>query len=356
MNEHYEDNLPTLSLCIPTYNRAPLLKQSLTAVLAQVDPQEAAQVEVLVLDNASGDSTPEVVEEARRLSPDVPFCYVRHPENIGMDKNFLEAIRLAQGRFVLLVSDDDILLPGAVSALLSLIQEHPDFDGFSLNVRSFLQSPKEPTVPWIALPHDTIIRDQSEALRAMNATVGFLSILAFNKSRIADKLAAGGYEDKVGTCFLESYVFLDALHGGRGLVITAQPLVASRAENCAPWNYFRVFVTELHNMMVYAKNLGYSRQVTQKIEADNLVGVRHFVSRVKIYGSGDEHWRSRRDAIRRLFQVYRFHPYLWLVIVPLMFFPRPLRPLVFRVRRLLGRPDVAVGKRVTEVEAIAVSD
>ncbi len=340
---------PTLSLCIPTYNRAPLLKQALHAVLAQIGAAEAAQVEVLILDNASTDDTSAIVEDAEQQSPHVPLRYVRHPENIGMDSNFSEAIRLARGKFVFLLSDDDILLPGAVAKLLALILEHPDLDGFSLNVRGFFHSPDETSATWISLPEDRVIMDRSEILRLMNATIGFMSILAFNKSRIADRLMAGHYQDKVGTSFLESYVFLDVICSGHGIVVTAQPMVATRAENSTPWNYFRVFVTEMHSLLAYAERLGCSHQVIQQIEAENLIQVRHFVSRVKIYGRGHEYWRSRRDAIGRLFRVYHFHPYLWLVVVPLMFFPRSLRPMVFLLRRLLGRPEVPAGQRVTDL-------
>jgi hypothetical protein len=38
--------------------------------------------------------------------------------------------------------------------------------------------------------------------------------------------------------------------------------------------------------------------------------------------------------------MYGFRPYLWLVVVPLMFFPRSLGPVVLGLRRLLGRPDI----------------
>lgn len=333
---------PSLSLCITTYNRAPLLKLALYAVLSQIGPVESVQIEVLILDNASVDNTPEIVEEAKQQSAYVPIRYIRHPENVGMDSNFLEAIRSASGEFVFLLSDDDILLPGAVAKLLTLIRNHPDFGGFSLNVRGFFHSPDEVTAPAIVLSEDQVIMDPMEALRVMNLTIGFLSILAFRKSLIMDRLLAGHYQDKVGTCFLESYVFLDALLCGQGIVITARPMVAMRAENCNPWNYFRVFVTEQHDLLAYAERLGYARQVVQRLEMDSLINVRHFVSRVKIYGRGNEYWRSRRDAIVRLFRVYRFHPYVWLIIVPLMFFPRSLRPLVFLIRRLLGRPESPV--------------
>ena len=45
-----------LSICIPTYNRLPFLKELLPAILGQVDSGRA-EVEVVVSDNASTDDT-----------------------------------------------------------------------------------------------------------------------------------------------------------------------------------------------------------------------------------------------------------------------------------------------------------
>jgi len=338
-NQALQNPPPELSLCIPTYNRSALLTQSLQAVLSQIGPEEAAQVEVVVLDNASPDGTPGVVEEAGRQAPHVGLRSLRHPENLGMDRNFLEAIRQARGKFVCLLSDDDLLLPGAVAKLLALIRQWPEFDGFCLNARSFFDSPDENRAPLMDIAEDRTIQDRDEMLRLMKDSIGYLSILAFRKARIADRLAAGHYQDKIGTYFLESYVFLDVLSSGNGIAATAQPMVAQHVENTHASNYFRVFITELTAVLDYAQRLGFSSQVIGGIKAANLRGARHFVSRVMVHGRERGVWSSRPDAIRRLFRVYGFSPYLWLVIVPLMFFPRSLRPLAFLIRRLLGRPD-----------------
>ena len=330
---------PLLSLCIPTYNRAALLGQSLGAIFSQIGPEDAAWVEVLILDNASTDDTPAVVTQAQTDFPYIPAHALRNPENIGPDRNFLKAIGLARGRFVYLISDDDVLLPGAVSTLLRLIREHPDFDGFSLNARTFRRSPEEESMPWFPLGADVTFRDKSEVLGLLQTSIGFMSILAFNKSRIEKQLVAGDYEDKIGSNFLQCFLFLDALSASEGVIVLAQPLLAQRAENSPFDNYFRIFVTGINKVLTYAERGGYSRQVISRVKSKNLIDVRHFVSRVKIYGNGAELWPSRPDAIRRLFEMYGFQPYLWLVVVPLMFFPRFLSPLVLKLRRVLGRPE-----------------
>ena len=50
--------IPGVTVAIPTFNRSQLLKKSLQSVLAQTH----ADLEVLVLDNASVDDTPTVVK------------------------------------------------------------------------------------------------------------------------------------------------------------------------------------------------------------------------------------------------------------------------------------------------------
>ena len=340
---------PRLSLCVPTYNRAGLLDQALRAVLDQITPDMADLVEIVVLDNASPDGTPAVVARVQADFPRLPLRALRHPQNIGPDANFYEAVKEAQGEYVFLLSDDDILLPGAVARLLSLIQEHPGFDAFCLNIRPFVSDVGEARPPLLDLTQDAVLRGCDEALGLLGTLIGFMSIMAFNRSRVTAK----DYTDKVGTNFIQSFFFLDVLAGGHGFVATAQPLLAQRAENAVGLNYFRVFVTSLHSVLAYAEETGYSRAVTHRIEARNLVAVRHFVSSVKLHGLHAELWPGRRDAIRRLFQVYGFRPYLWLGVVPLMFFPAALRPLIPKLRALLGRAPGSAAEGVAHANRIS---
>ena len=138
--------VPTLSLCVPTFNRAALLDQSLQAILAQITPDIHQAVEVVVIDNASPDTTPDVVAQAQARFPHVALRSVRRPQNIGCDANFCDAPNQARGEWVYLLSDDDVLLPGAVARLLGLIAERPQVDAFALNVReSRPRSGRRPT-------------------------------------------------------------------------------------------------------------------------------------------------------------------------------------------------------------------
>lgn len=99
-------NYPTISVCIPTYNRARLLGEALRSVLSQVDLPD----EVVVCDNASADDTESVV---RSLGSPL-IRYHRNTENVGMCGNFNVCLKQARGDIVGLLHSDDWYEPEAL--------------------------------------------------------------------------------------------------------------------------------------------------------------------------------------------------------------------------------------------------
>jgi len=323
---------PLLSLCVPTYKRPALLRESLRAILSQITPDMAGAVEVSVFDNASPDQTPAVVAEAQGEFPQTPFQYVRHAENIGPDANFYGAVRQARGRFVLLVSDDDVLLPGAVAKLLGLIHAHPEFDAFALNVRLFADNPHEGTAPpAFDFPEDRVVRDRDQALQLLQAQFGFLSCIAFRRENVIGH----DYSDKVGTIIIQSFFFLDALAPARGLCATGQVCIAQRADNVGGFDFFRVIVTNYHALMQYALQVGYSPQAVRYVLDRHLDFIHHCVVTFKSRGIGTLRPRYGDGAIR-LLRAYGPRP-LVLLLIPKMLTPRPVYSLFKRVKALRGR-------------------
>jgi glycosyltransferase involved in cell wall biosynthesis len=104
------------SVVIPTRERAATLRHALATCL----DQDFDDYEVIVSDNASSPATKAVVDEA--ASPRVR--YVRTPEPLAMSSNWDLAVSHARGEYVVLIGDDDGLLPHALKALDSLCREH----------------------------------------------------------------------------------------------------------------------------------------------------------------------------------------------------------------------------------------
>ncbi len=125
-------NEPTLSICIPTFNRADLLEVCLASVLPQLVPF-GARAECVISDNASTDRTPELIA---RLAKQYTIRHYRNTTNIGIIGNITKvASELARGEFCWLVGDDDVLTQGAVERFFQLVDPSPvHLDLIALNV------------------------------------------------------------------------------------------------------------------------------------------------------------------------------------------------------------------------------
>jgi abequosyltransferase len=114
-----------LSICIATLNRASFLGETLESIISQA----TEEVEVVVVDGASTDNTQQVVEEAatrfKRLR------YERLAKKGGVDQDYCRAAELASGKFIWLFTDDDLLKPGAIAAVLEAT--HRDYSLIIVN-------------------------------------------------------------------------------------------------------------------------------------------------------------------------------------------------------------------------------
>jgi glycosyltransferase involved in cell wall biosynthesis len=115
---------PLLSCAITTYNRAHWLRHSLPRLL-DAARLHGVEVEVVVCDNASTDTTPEVIAH-HAGTPGLTLR--RNSANVGMLGNLGETVRASNGRFVWLLGDDDLIVDGAIEAVLAGLRAHPDVE------------------------------------------------------------------------------------------------------------------------------------------------------------------------------------------------------------------------------------
>jgi glycosyltransferase involved in cell wall biosynthesis len=118
-----------LSICIPTFNRAKHLVNCLQSIIS-IRSRSNATFQVCVADNCSTDETEAVVYRAQES---IDIKYHRNNTNLGIPKNFLNVVNMADGEFVWLIGDDDLLLPSAVDEFCKLSDENPDVDYFYIN-------------------------------------------------------------------------------------------------------------------------------------------------------------------------------------------------------------------------------
>lgn len=325
---------PLISICIPTFNRAALLQEALGTFLLQwqndLTDEQRNQVELVISDNHSPDPTPEVITQFREANPTLRLTPVRQPENIGSSANILYLTTRATGVYIYLLSDDDLLLPGALAGILTLIQESPGLAAFCLNTRSFVQNPtKEITKPDFNVQSDKVISDCSDCLRFLGSRITFISLLMFRR----DLICPGDYLAQKESLLLQSYPFLDVLAGG-GMYVTRQVFLGVRGNNTGGYSFYEVFVSHFADVMRYARSQGYSEAAVRAVLSQHLVRfLAPFTAYFKLHGTFGQLQPDFRDGINRLFAEYGFHPLFIFGLLPMMLAPPKLAKGVHRISR-----------------------
>lgn len=111
-----EKSRPILSICIPTYNRADYLKKSLDSIVNQDEFTD--EVEIVISDNASTDSTQEIAETYCEKYKNIK--YFRNEENI-LAKNHPLALQRATGSLRKLSNDTLVYESGSLKYILDAI-------------------------------------------------------------------------------------------------------------------------------------------------------------------------------------------------------------------------------------------
>jgi glycosyltransferase involved in cell wall biosynthesis len=112
--------MSSVSIAIATYNRAAMVRQAVEAALAQTAPP----LEIVVVDDASTDTTWEVLQEL--AASDERVRVFRRERNSGGVDNWNFAIAQTRGGYIAWCSDDDRHLPDHLEASAGYLETHPE--------------------------------------------------------------------------------------------------------------------------------------------------------------------------------------------------------------------------------------
>lgn len=113
-------NKPILTIAIPTWNRANILNDALSALLPQIESHKN-NIEVIISDNASNDNTDEVIKKQLLENNTLNIVHNTQQENTGYFGNFQKCRSLSNGVYFWLLSDNDFIAKGLVNYVLELL-------------------------------------------------------------------------------------------------------------------------------------------------------------------------------------------------------------------------------------------
>jgi glycosyltransferase involved in cell wall biosynthesis len=116
-------NTPTVSVIVPSYNRADLLAEALASVIDQT----FQDFEIVIVDDGSEDHSLEVIESFRRKDPGRIHLHL-HPghANLGIQESHRLGIEKARGRILAFLDNDDRWTPNYLQAKVDILDSRPE--------------------------------------------------------------------------------------------------------------------------------------------------------------------------------------------------------------------------------------
>lgn len=114
------DTTPRISIGLPVYNAEKYLRCALDSILSQT----FTDFELIISDNASTDSTPEICEQYANIDSRIRYC--RNEKNLGAAENFNKVFRLARAKYFKWIAYDDVCLPSFLEKCIEVLDRNPD--------------------------------------------------------------------------------------------------------------------------------------------------------------------------------------------------------------------------------------
>jgi glycosyltransferase involved in cell wall biosynthesis len=206
-----------VSVCIPTFNQAAFIKQSIISSYNQT----VKPFEIIVFDDSSTDGTSEVLQS---LLVEIPSLKVfTQPNNTGIARNVDACLRAATGEFIVRLDSDDYLFPTYIEKLTKLLIDNPEAGYAHASVQEVDQHGNYLKLRQLA--RKSGFQNSDEALKA--SAKGFrvaANILTFRKSA----LIKAGYI-ATSTNFAEDYYLVCSIAAnGFGNVYSTETLACYR--------------------------------------------------------------------------------------------------------------------------------
>jgi glycosyltransferase involved in cell wall biosynthesis len=111
-----------LTVCVSTFNRADKLAKNLLNWF-DLNNHKNTEVELIVCDNCSTDNTNTICSDFLSRNK---FTYIRNKINVGILGNLEICAERANGKFVWIIGDDDLVKPNAIELVIEIIKKHSD--------------------------------------------------------------------------------------------------------------------------------------------------------------------------------------------------------------------------------------
>lgn len=232
---------PKLSVCIATFNRGLFIAETLESILCQI----TNECEVVVLNGGSTDNTEQVVRRFSQSGNGIR--YFSQGANNGIDRDYDRVVELARGEFCWLMTDDDLLKPGAIDAVLRVLREDVSLVVVNAEAKDSTLS-KVVRPRWLQLEADQVyaVREMDRLFTDTGDILRFIGAFIIKR----DVWMARDKERYYGTLFIHIGVIFQNLLPGAAVVL-ARPMITYRMGNVHTFSdrKFEIFVVKWSSLV-----------------------------------------------------------------------------------------------------------
>ena len=290
-----------ISVCIPTYNRPEHLNNCLNSLSLQTNKN----FEVCISDNCSKTNIGNIIKTYKKK---LKIKYNRNKRNLGFALNLLKVSRMASGKFVWFLGNDDLLIPTAIENLTMIIEKNKAVDFIWINSNhldiSHIRKYKKPfhtkNLPNKMKPHSQLKKNRKlNFFDLIDKKISFdyllgIYVCAFRREKweqnlhvidkklIRDPRLWSNFEN---TCFFIK-IFCEAFRESKAY-FCAKPLSVNLS-GVREWNslYPLVEIVRIPEALDYYRSKGMS--ITQYIYNKNYALRNFFNYFLKIFLNGDK--------------------------------------------------------------------
>ncbi len=332
-----QPNRPLLTIAIPTYNRSACLAQLLEALAPQLTGE--SRVELIISDNASPDETSDVVASFREKG--FALTYSKNESNIGADANFIRCYELAQGEYVWIFGDDDIIVPGGLGEVLHRLETRT-YDLLHVRSVGFSGRYSASDIQKFSRKIKVFAHARDYALY-VNAGLTFISGIIFRKSTL-ESLPHDDFKRFIGTNLVQLSWTFSLLLGNPRCVCLLDSLIASHVENSGGYAASQVFGVNLQ--AIVKEFFGLQSPVGRAILNRTIQCWFPWAMLQSRRGRHSRHLPENSLAILK--NLFRNNPRYWVFVHPSLRLPLPLAEVWLRALRVINRMDRLLGYPISK--------
>lgn len=309
------ENKKLLSILIPTYNRANCLDNCLNSIFSQIDEEISKKIEIIVSNNASVDNTEEIMKKYMKYE-NVDYKYSSNETNINMDGNFYKLINQGKGKYCWLLGDNEFLLDGSLTYILSNIENFGNEVGlFYLN-----NSDRKEELKFYNNPN--------KFLRRVNYMITFISAVIFKKNETY-KVNFNECKDSYLT---QLYFYFDTLLKNKNNVIVSKKIFSCIDVENGGYRLFKVFSNNFNMILLKFKKVGLKEETINAINKKMCI---EFFPKWIVKLKSEKNLFEKEDILKILLTYQKSYFYFWIFCYPLIKLPNFLGKIYYFFIRVL---------------------